>query len=43
MLGMLVACMGLCGLAAITVSRRTKEIGIRKGGGASVRSVTMLV
>ncbi|MFT4605950.1 MAG: putative ABC transport system permease protein [Rhodothermales bacterium] len=35
--------MGLFGLAALTVGRRTKEIGIRKILGASVQSVTLLV
>jgi putative ABC transport system permease protein len=42
-LAILVACMGLFGLAALTVSQRTKEIGIRKVLGASVQSVTLLV
>ncbi len=42
-LAILVACMGLFGLAALTVSRRTKEIGIRKVLGASVQSVMLLV
>lgn len=43
MLAILVACMGLFGLAAMTVARRTKEIGVRKVLGATVGSVTMLV
>jgi putative ABC transport system permease protein len=42
-LAILVACLGLFGLAALTVSRRTKEIGIRKVLGATVRDVTVLV
>jgi putative ABC transport system permease protein len=38
-----IACMGLFGLAAFTAGRRTKEIGIRKVFGASVRDVTLLL
>ena len=36
---MLIAGMGLFGLTALTVSRRTKEIGIRKILGASIPAV----
>ena len=43
LLAILIACMGLFGLALLTVTRRTKEIGIRKVMGASVGSITRLV
>ena len=39
----LIACLGLFGLATLTVSRRTKEIGIRKVLGASVSGLAVLV
>lgn len=39
----LIAALGLFGLAAFTVGRRTKEIGIRKVFGARTRDVTMLL
>jgi putative ABC transport system permease protein len=38
-----VACLGLFGLASLTVAQRTKEIGIRKVLGASVGSIAVLL
>lgn len=38
-----IACLGLFGLAAFTVERRTKEIGIRKVMGANIPSLTTLL
>lgn len=40
---LLVACLGLFGLASLTVAQRTKEIGVRKVLGASVGSLTALL
>ncbi len=42
-LAMFIACLGLFGLAAFMVQRRTKEIGIRKVMGASTEKVLLLL
>ncbi len=42
-LAVLVACLGVFGLTSITISRRTKEIGIRKVHGASDLSILKLL
>ena len=42
-MAVLIACLGVFGLTSVTVSRRTKEIGIRKVCGASVFSIIKLL
>jgi putative ABC transport system permease protein len=42
-IAIVIACLGLFGLAAFTAGRRTKEIGIRKVFGARVRDVVFLL
>jgi putative ABC transport system permease protein len=43
LLSIFIACMGLFGLSAMAVRRRTKEIGIRKVLGADIKSVVILL
>jgi putative ABC transport system permease protein len=42
-IAILLACLGLFGLAAFTTVQRTKEIGIRRVLGANITSITMLI
>ena len=43
LIGVVLACMGLFGLSALTTSQRTKEIGVRKVLGASVAGLLGLL
>lgn len=42
-LAIFISCMGLFGLAAITIERKTKEIGIRKALGATESQITYIL
>jgi putative ABC transport system permease protein len=42
-LAIVIACMGLFGLASLTIARRTREIGVRKVMGASSRQIVALL
>ncbi|MDN5215638.1 ABC transporter permease [Fulvivirgaceae bacterium BMA12] len=42
-LTIVIACLGLLGLASFTTQQRTKEIGIRKVMGSSIQSIVVLV
>jgi putative ABC transport system permease protein len=42
-LGIIIACLGLMGLSAYSITRRRKEIGIRKVNGAEISQVMVLL
>ena len=42
-IAIVISCLGLFGLSALAIARRTKEIGIRKVLGASVAGLTQMV
>ena len=43
LLAIIIACLGLSGLSAYAIIRRTKEIGIRKANGAGISQVMVLL
>ncbi len=43
LLAIIIACLGLFGLSAYSIIRRTKEIGIRKANGAGARRIMVLL
>ena len=43
LLAIFIACLGLLGLSSYTISRRTKEIGVRKVNGAEIGEILVLL